>query len=70
MTGTTEQPLPCRVYWGHSGCDLPRGHDFWEPLRTHHQTEPSEQSVTAEDALLFGEDLTEAERATVARLWL
>lgn len=59
----------CRVYWGHSGCDLPRGHDAEQPIRTHRQHQPSEQAVTVRTAYLFGEDLTEAERAMVSEVW-
>lgn len=59
----------CRVYWGHSGCDLPRGHDSGRASRVHRQLEPSEQTVTPLNAFLFGEDLTDDERRQVAELW-
>lgn len=52
----------CRVYWGHSGCDLPRGHDPEQEVRTHRQVTPSEQTATIADTYLFGEDLTDEER--------
>lgn len=51
----------CRVYWGASGCDLPRGHDGAQGSRTHRQFEPSVHAVTVEGAFLFGEDLTDEE---------
>lgn len=54
----------CRVYWGASGCDLERGHSG-----PHEQILPSCYTVTPETAFLFGEDLTEEERAEIARLW-
>jgi len=59
----------CRVYWGHSACDLPRGHDADQPIRTHRQNQPSQQAVTLNTAYLFGEDLTATERALIAELW-
>lgn len=59
----------CRAYWGHSACGLPRGHDPEQQVRTHRQLEPSEQAATAEDAFLYGEDLTAEERRLVAELW-
>jgi len=51
----------CRVYWGHSGCDLERGH------RGSHRDERG--GVTAETAYLFGEDLTDAERRAIEESW-
>lgn len=60
---------PCRVYWGHSACALPRGHDEGHGMRKHCQLEPSAQEVTARDAYLFGEDLTDEENAMVEELW-
>lgn len=59
----------CRVYWGHSGCDLPRGHDPEQPVRTHRQSEPSAQTVTVTEAYLFGEDLTAEEQRVAHDLW-
>ncbi len=58
MSGVTET---CCVYWGSSGCDLPRGHDPEQQVCTHRQFEPSERAVTVRDAFLFGEDLTAEE---------
>lgn len=58
----------CRVYWGSSGCDLPRGHDPEQQVRTHRQLEP-EQTATVHDARLFGEDLTAEERRLTTELW-
>lgn len=54
----------CRVYWGHSGCDLPRGHDE----RPHRQLDPP-STATPETAYLYGEDLTDEERQRVAELY-
>lgn len=62
-------PATCRVYWGHSACDLPRGHDPDVELRTHRQHAPSLQEVTVRDARLFGEDLTPEERCARAEEW-
>lgn len=60
---------PCRVYWGHSGCDLPRGHDPGQQPRTHRTLEPTEVAVTIRDAFLFGEDLTAEELALRVELY-
>jgi hypothetical protein len=54
-------PDACNVYWGHSGCALPSGHDPDQRVRIHRQFEPSVHAVTVRDAFLFGEDLTEEE---------
>lgn len=62
-------PEPCRVYWGHAGCDLPRGHGAAQAVRTHRQFEPSEQTATVTEVYLFGEDLTEEERRIAHDLW-
>lgn len=59
----------CRVYWGHSGCDLPRGHDSNVAIRSHRQLEPIEHTATPYNAYLFGEDLTGDERRLVAEIW-
>lgn len=59
-----EYPCPavaCRVYWGSDGCDLERGH------RGPHRSRNGE--VTAETAVLFGEDLTDDERKTIEETW-
>lgn len=58
--------MNCRVYWGHSGCDLPPGHNPDQDIRTHCQ---DDQAVTVEDAYLYGEDLTEAETQRRDELW-
>jgi hypothetical protein len=60
---------PCRVYWGHAGCGLPRGHDPGQAVRTHRQFEPSEQAATVTEKHLFGEDLTEEEQRIAHDLW-
>ena len=57
----------CRVYWGVRGCDLPRGHDSEQEVRTHRQLQPVEDAVTAHEACLFGEYLTDEERRIVAQ---
>lgn len=58
----------CRVYWGHSGCSLLHGHDADQPIRVHrHHIDGHPETV--ETAFMFGEDLTEAERARTAELW-
>lgn len=62
-------PDTCRVYWGHSGCDLPRGHDAERHVRIHRQFEPSPQSATVADVYLFGEDLTAEERRLAHDKW-
>lgn len=59
----------CRVYWGNSGCDLPRGHDGGQGSRVHRQLQPVPQDVSVEDAYLFGDDLTIEEKRLVADLW-
>mgnify|MGYP001574111406 CR=1 FL=1 len=59
----------CRVYWGHSGCGLPRGHDPEQHVRTHRQYEPRKQAVTVHEAYLFGEDLNAEERRLAHDLW-
>lgn len=58
----------CRVYWGHSGCDLPRGHDDNQGIRVHVQLDPK-NSATPDSAFLFGADLTKEERNRVEELW-
>jgi hypothetical protein len=62
-------PETCRVYWGHSGCDLPRGHDPDQAVRTHRQFASTGQAVTVTDAHLFGEDLTEEEQRITRDWW-
>ncbi len=59
----------CRVYWGHSSCDLPRGHDPEQQARTHRASERAGSTVTVRDAYLFGEDLTEEELRIRAQEW-
>lgn len=59
----------CSVYWGHSGCGLPRGHDPEQQVRTHRQFEPSVHAVTVRDAFLFGEDLTVEELRLRVEVW-
>ena len=59
----------CRVYWGSSGCDLPRGHDEDKDVRVHRQLEPTAQDVSVEDAFLWGEDLTPKERSLIEEVW-
>lgn len=61
MTGHSER-RDCRVYWGHSGCDLERGHEG-------DHADASGNRVTVHDAYLFGEDLTDEERRLVKELW-
>ena len=58
----------CRVYWGHGGCGLPRGHDGDRGSRVHRQLVPVEHAVTVEDAYLYGEDLTDEERRLMNEL--
>ncbi|MER6350634.1 hypothetical protein ABT186_01960 [Streptomyces sp. NPDC001634] len=60
---------PCRVYWGHKGCDLPRGHDPDQQVRTHRAFEPPEDARTVRDAYLYGEDLTVEELRLRAELY-
>lgn len=62
-------PETCDVYWGQSGCDLPRGHDPGQAVRVHRQSEPSAQTATVRDAFLFGEDLTQGELRLRAEQW-
>lgn len=38
-------------------------------MRTHRQSQPSEQAVTARDAYLFGEDLNAEEQRLTRNLW-
>ena len=59
------EDLDCRVYWGASGCELPRGHGP-APLPVHRK---GDVEVTAETAFIFGEDLTEAERTFIEEEW-
>lgn len=68
MTGSTD-PGTCRVYWGSAECALPRGHDIQRAVRPHRRSEPVEETVTVFTACLFGEDLTDDERALVDQLW-
>jgi hypothetical protein len=53
---------PCRVYWGHNGCDLDRHH-------AGRHRDDNGREITPEEAVLFGEDLTTEEREQVADLW-
>jgi hypothetical protein len=62
-------PETCRVYWGHSGCDLPRGHDPGQEARTHRQLGSSPQAATVTETHLFGEDLTAGEQRIAHDLW-
>lgn len=62
-------PETCRVYWGHAGCDLRRGHDPDIQVRTHRQSTPSVQAATVTEIHLFGEGLTERERVLAHDLW-
>lgn len=59
----------CHVFWGSSGCGLPRGHEADRGFRAHRQFAPSPQTVTVATAYLFGEDLTADERAYVEQNW-
>lgn len=56
-----ERSLDCRVYWGHDGCDLARGHEG------KHRSANGEVDTTT--AFLFGEDLTPAEIASRDAHW-
>lgn len=68
MSSVDEAPIgnyDCRVYWGAAGCELPRGHGP-SPLPVHRD---GGNEVTAETAVLFGEDLTDDERKTIEETW-
>lgn len=58
----------CCVYWGASGCDLPRGHDTDSAIRIHRR-ERDGTTVTVYTAFLYGEDLTAEERRLMDELW-
>lgn len=62
LCGCLDKPEPetCDVYWGSSGCDLPRGHDTARAVRPH-QRERDGVTVTVYTAFLYGEDLTDEE---------
>lgn len=61
MDGHADQTADtCCVYWGTSGCDLPRGHDTTRAVRTPWR-ERDGQTVTVYTAFLYGEDLTAEE---------
>jgi hypothetical protein len=47
----------CRVYWGHCGCDLYRGHDgdhfglhYWDGKITVHPMSPDFEHLFGEDS--------------------
>ena len=48
-----DQDRDCRVYWGHSGCNLPRGHEG------EHVSESGSRPYMG---FMYGEDTTEEER--------
>lgn len=55
------------MYWGSSGCALPRGHDTDNAVRSHQREDGT--TVTVHTAFLYGEDLTAEERRLTDELW-
>lgn len=62
VTVQFQPDVGCRVYWGHSGCALERGH------AGNHRNEHGIE-VNVRSAFLFGEDLTPAEIVERDETW-